>query len=243
MTNRKIPDIRTTVGTECPVTYPSNHIGGTIVRAARSPECEPMNDVGPNRHLQLTVVTTANTDNEELLLLLTRVAQRDQKAFAALYDATSARIYGLVLRTLRSPSHSEETTQEVYLQIWRNASDYDPSRGSALAWLMTLAHRRAIDRVRSEQASRNRDTQYLVASGTPEFDEVAETVAHRMESASVARCLGTLTDKQREAIDLAYYGGLTYPEVARRLGAALPTVKSRIRDGLLRLKSCLGVSA
>jgi RNA polymerase sigma-70 factor (ECF subfamily) len=174
--------------------------------------------------------------------LLARVADGDQQAFAELYDTTSSRIYGMVLRTVRNPAYSEETTQEVYLQIWRTAAGFDASRGSALAWMMTLAHRRAIDRVRSEQAGIDRDALYAAGSNTRPHDEVVESVTRRLESEDVFRCLDSLSDKQREAIGMAYYQGFTYSEVASRIGVALPTVKSRIRDALIRLQTCLGVT-
>lgn len=174
--------------------------------------------------------------------LLLRVAGGDRQSFAALYDATSARVYGVIVRTLRNPSYSEETAQEVFLQVWRSAGDFSPDRGSALSWIITMAHRRAIDRVRSEQSGRLRDTAFVAASGSTPHDEVAETVAAQLESAEVRTCLDSLTDKQREAIELAYYRGLTYPQVAEKVEAALPTVKSRIRDGLIGLGKCLGVT-
>ncbi len=181
-------------------------------------------------------------ETEHLNDLLVRVGNGDRAAFSALYDATSARVYGVIVRTLRNPAYSEETAQDVYLQIWRNATDFAPDRGSALSWIITLAHRRAIDRVRSEQSGRQRDTVFLASSGSTPHDEVAEAVAAQFESRDVRNCLDSLTDKQREAIQLAYYRGLTYPEVATTVGAALPTVKSRIRDGLMGLGRCVGVT-
>mgnify|MGYP002652533580 CR=1 FL=1 len=182
-------------------------------------------------------------EQDRLRMLLSHVAQGNRDAFATLYDETAPRIYGLVQRTLRNPAYSEETTQEIYLQIWRNAGDFDPMRGSALSWLMTMAHRRAIDRVRSEQSGSDRENSYGARMSETAHDEVSESVVQRIEAEDVTRCLDCLSDKQREAIGLAYYGGLTYPEVAQRLGAALPTVKTRIRDGLIRLQRCLGVTS
>ncbi|MGJ0118821.1 ECF RNA polymerase sigma factor SigK [Williamsia sp. MIQD14] len=175
----------------------------------------------------------------ELADLLERTAARDRAAFAALYDATSPRVYGLILRVLRDPGYAEETLQEVYLQIWQNASNYRPDMGSVVSWMLTIGHRRAVDRVRSEEASSRRGTQYTVSNAMTEVDEVVESVVTREDRRAVIACLGTLTDTQRESIELSYYGGLSYPQVAEKLGAALPTVKSRIRDGLRRLKSCL----
>lgn len=175
--------------------------------------------------------------------LLRRIADSDQAAFAELYDATSARLYGMVLRVLRNPGYSEETTQEVYLQIWRDASRYEPGRGSPLAWMMTLAHRRAVDRVRSEQSGANREALYGSSTYSPAHDQVYESVLQQSEADAVLGCLGSLTNTQHESVQLAYYQGLTYQQVADRLGVGLPTVKSRIREGLIKLKRCLGVSS
>ncbi|TSE02082.1 sigma-70 family RNA polymerase sigma factor [Skermania sp. ID1734] len=174
--------------------------------------------------------------------LLVRSAAGDQHAFAELYDRTSARIYGLVLRIVRDGGFAEETTQEVYLQVWRNAEAFDQSKGSALSWLLTFAHRRAVDRVRAEQSNSVREVVYEASNYRGEFDQVSDEVDRRFERQAVLDCLETLTETQRQAIEMAYYGGRTYREVADDLNAALPTVKSRIRDGLARLRGCLGVS-
>ncbi|ABM15700.1 MULTISPECIES: sigma-70 family RNA polymerase sigma factor [Mycolicibacterium] len=178
----------------------------------------------------------------ELDALLRQVAQRDAEAFAAFYDQTRARVYGLITRVLRDPGYSEETTQDVYLQVWRNAAGYDPSVGSALSWLLTLAHRRAVDRVRSEQAASTRESRYGAISVDPPSDHVADDVLLDDERRRVAGCLDSLTDVQRECIQLAYYDGLTYAQVADRLAANLATIKSRMRDGIRALRKCLGVA-
>lgn len=177
-----------------------------------------------------------------LVGLVERVAARDRQAFADLYDATSPRVHGLVKRVLRDSGYAEETVQEVYLQVWQNASTFRPDMGSVVSWILTIGHRRAVDRVRSEQASTRRGFEYTVSTTTVETDHVVDAVVTREDRDAVITCLGTLTDTQRESIELSYYGGLTYPQVAERLGAALPTVKSRIRDGLKRLKACLEAS-
>lgn len=171
-----------------------------------------------------------------------RIASGDKAAFAELYDHTSARVHGLVMRVVRDAGYAEEVTQEVYLQVWRSAANYDAARGSVLSWLMTLAHRRAVDRVRSEQAAIDRNSRYGRSNVVAAFDTVAEEVDRRADQRAVLDCLGALTAVQREAVALAYYNGRSYPEVASALGVALPTVKSRIRDGLIRLRRCLGVS-
>jgi RNA polymerase sigma-70 factor, ECF subfamily len=177
----------------------------------------------------------------DLDALLRQVARRDADAFAALYDRTRARVYGLVTRVLRDSGYSEETTQEVYLEVWRTADAYDSAKGSALSWLMTMAHRRAVDRVRSEQAASQRESRYGAATVERSSDLVADSALDADERRRVAECLGGLTDVQRECIELAYYRGLTYAEVSQRLSANLSTIKSRMRDALRRLRNCLGV--
>lgn len=179
--------------------------------------------------------------NTDLDALLRRVAQHDAGAFAAFYDATRSRVYGMVARVLRDRGYSEETTQDVYLQVWRTAESYDPASGSALAWLLTLAHRRAVDRVRSEQAATLRDARYGAATTERDTDQVSDAVISEEERRRVAACLDGLTDVQRECIELAYYQGLTYVQVSERLAANLATVKSRMRDALRGLRNCLGV--
>ncbi len=177
----------------------------------------------------------------DLDVLLRRVARQDADAFAAFYDATRSRVFGLITRVLRDRGYSEETTQEVYLQVWRSAESYDPASGSALAWLMTLAHRRAVDRVRSEQAAGRRESRYGATTVDTAVDLVSDSVIVSDERRRVAACLDGLTDLQRECIQLAYYDGLTYAQVSERLSANLATVKSRMRDGLRGLRNCLGL--
>jgi RNA polymerase sigma-70 factor, ECF subfamily len=171
--------------------------------------------------------------------LMRRVAAGDRDAFTALYDAIAPRVYGLIRRVLRDPAIAEEVAQEALVEVWRAAARFDPSRGSAAGWIFTIAHRRAVDRVRAEQAAADRERR--TATTSVPFDDVIEEVTARLEQQEVRRCLRALTRLQRDAILLAYYGGLTYREVADRLGTALPTVKTRMRDGLIRLRDCLGV--
>jgi RNA polymerase sigma-70 factor, ECF subfamily len=177
----------------------------------------------------------------DLDALLRQVARRDADAFAELYDQTRARVYGLVTRVLRDAGYSEETTQEVYLEVWRTAGAYDPARGSALSWLMTMAHRRAVDRVRAEQAAGQRESRYGAATVERSSDLVADAAIVADEHRRVTECLDGLTDTQRQCIEMAYYGGLTYAEVSHRLSANLSTIKSRMRDALRGLRNCLGV--
>jgi len=179
--------------------------------------------------------------SNDLDALLRRVAQGDREAFAAVYDLTKTRVYGLVIRVLRDSGYSEETTQEIYLEVWRTASGYDSAKGSALAWLLTMAHRRAVDRVRAEQAGSRRELRYGAANADPASDVVADSAIAGDERRRVSECLGALTDAQRQCIELAYYGGLTYVEVSQRLAANLSTIKSRMRDALRGLRNCLDV--
>jgi RNA polymerase sigma-70 factor, ECF subfamily len=172
--------------------------------------------------------------------LLTHVAKGDQAAFEALYDQLGASVYGLIRKVLRNPSQAEEVAQEVLLEVWRTASRFDPARGSAAAWALTIAHRRAVDRVRSESSSSRREQK--AAEPQPAEDDVAETVAATLEHQRVRRCMGGLTELQRESIKLAYYSGYSYPQVAQLLGVALGTVKTRIRDGLIRMRDCMEVT-
>lgn len=179
------------------------------------------------------------TADPDLGSLLGRIALGDEQSFTSLYRHTSARIFGLVRRIVVDPTISEEVTQEVFLQVWRKAAEFSPELGSPIAWLMTLAHRRAVDRVRSEQAHRNRLNNWSTSEVLTPFDEVSESVIARDESLAVKAAFAALTEKQRQAIELAYYKGLTYAQVAETLDAPLGTVKARIRDGLGRLRSAL----
>ena len=182
----------------------------------------------------------AERADADLDTLLTHVAKGDQAAFEALYDRLGSSVYGLVRRVLRNPSQAEEVTQEVLLEVWRTASRFDSARGSAATWVLTIAHRRAIDRVRAEEAAAAREQR--TAQAPTAVDEVAETVEASMDAERLRRCLAGLTELQRESITLAYYGGYSYAQVAALLDTALGTIKTRIRDGLTRLRACLGVS-
>jgi RNA polymerase sigma-70 factor (ECF subfamily) len=175
--------------------------------------------------------------------LLSRSARGDQEAFAALYDATAPRVYGLVLRVVRDPAQAEEVTQECFLDFWRTASRFDPARGSAISWLLTIAHRKGVDRVRSAEAANRRDTTYHRATADVPHDQTAEAATHALEARRVRTAISTLTDVQREAIELAYFGGYTHTEVATMLDLPVGTAKTRIRDGLIRLRDAMGVAS
>ena len=173
--------------------------------------------------------------------LLRRVARGDENAFSQLYEMLAPRVFGLARRVLRDPAQAEEVAQEALVEVWRTAARFDPAKGSATSWVLTITHRRAVDRVRSAQAGADRERRVVAASGETPYDDVVETVTSNLEQQQVRRCLKGLTDLQREAITLAYYDGFTYREVAEKLDTALPTIKTRMRDGLIRLRDCLGV--
>lgn len=191
-------------------------------------------------HLMTSDAGALDADLDELVV---RSGRGDDVAFAAVYDALSPAVYGLTRRVVRDPAQAEEVTQEVFLDVWRSASRFDRNRGAARSWVLTIAHRRAVDRVRSAQSSTDREQRAAQASGSREFDEVVEAVETRLEAQAVRRCLQTLTELQREAVNLAYYAGQTYAQVATALAVPLGTVKTRLRDGLIRLRDCLGVTA
>lgn len=219
----RIRPIRTAVGSES-LPEPTIAPGGTRVKEA----------------VHISGVPSPGPDLQELLV---RVARGDQDAFAAVYDAVSGPVLGLVRSVLRDPAQSEEVAQEVLVEVWRTAPRFQASRGSAMNWVLTLAHHRAVDRVRSAESAAAREHKAALLDRTPAFDEVAEQVETRLEREQVRRCMRTLSELQRESVTLAYYRGLTYREVSELLAVPLGTIKTRLRDGLIRLRDCLGVSA
>jgi len=186
------------------------------------------------------VASAARADKVELARLMSCSARGDQAAFALLYNATSARVFGLVLRVVRDHCQSEEVTQEAFLEIWRTASRFDVTRGSALSWVMTIAHRKAVDRVRSAEASSRRDSSYHHNNSHIVRDETLEAVEASFEATKVRAALDALSPVQRKALDLAYFEGHTHTEVATMLHLPVGTAKSRIRDGLIRLREVHG---
>ncbi len=164
-----------------------------------------------------------------------------EDAFAELYDLTSRRLYSVVLRVLRSPDHAAEVTQEVYIEVWRQSARYVSDKGSVIAWMTTMAHRRAVDRVRSVSSEAARDERYAVAGHERDVDQVWDGVEQKLDVERVRKGLASLTEIQREALTLAYFGGYTQSQVAHLLKLPLGTVKTRIRDGLIGLRDALGV--
>jgi len=175
--------------------------------------------------------------------LLGLIAQGDKAAFGQLYDQIAPRVLGLVRRLLRDHAQSEEVTQEIFLEIWQSATRYDSSKGVASSWIMTMAHRRAVDRVRASQASRDRDVKIGIRDYSPDYDNVSESVQIKIEHERVEKAMLRLTELQRQAVTLAYFGGYSHSEVAAMLSVPIGTVKTRLRDGMIRLRDELGVAS
>jgi RNA polymerase sigma-70 factor (ECF subfamily) len=182
-----------------------------------------------------------STESADRLLALTALG--DQAAFARLYDLMAPRVFGLVRRVLRDPAQSEEVTQEVFLEVWQSATRFDTAKGTAVTWVMTMTHRRAVDRVRAAQSSRVRDSKVGIRDYETPFDEVAESVEVTLEHERVLQAMSRLTDLQRQAVTLAYFGGFTHAEVAAMLHIPVGTIKTRLRDGMIRLRDELGVAS
>lgn len=177
----------------------------------------------------------------DLVDLLRRCGRADERAFAELYDATAPRVFGLAVRVVRDQAQAEEVTQEAFLDIWRTASRFDPERGSPLSWLLTITHRKAVDRVRAAEAASRRDITYHQQNQPVDHDSTAEAAHASLEAHRVRSALSHLTEVQREAVSLAYLGGYTHTEVATMLDLPVGTAKTRIRDGLIRLRDAMGV--
>lgn len=177
----------------------------------------------------------------DLVAVVRAVAGGDKAAFAYLYDTLSPTVHGTAWQVLRDPKAAADVTQDVMLEIWRDAARYVPERGSVHAWVATTAHRHAVDRIRSAQTPPTRPDRDAIENQRAPDDDVAAEVERPAEREPVHECLDALTVAQRQVVAMAYFEGRTYREVADELGAAVPTVTSRLRDGLSRLRTCLGV--
>jgi len=190
----------------------------------------------PHSTLARTVALDVEASSEDLLVA---AAQGDEAAFSILVARIRPQALRVARGVVRDPAIAEEVAQEVLTEVWLKADRFDPQRGSVVGWVATLSRRRSVDRVRSEQAGRNRDDRVARRNQERDFDVVADEVEVRLEHWQVRRALADLSDRQREAIELAYFGGHTYRDVARVLGIPEGTAKSRLRDGLLRLRESL----
>lgn len=179
----------------------------------------------------------------DLAELLRCSGRGDRQAFAVLYDAVSSRVFGLAVRVVRDPAQAEEVAQEALLEIWRTSARFDSERGSPLGWMLTIAHRKAVDRVRSAEAATRRDSSYHQQNQPVPHDSTAEAAHASLEAHRVRTALQGLTSIQREALELAYFGGYTHTEVATLLDLPVGTAKTRIRDGLIRLRDMMGVGS
>jgi RNA polymerase sigma-70 factor, ECF subfamily len=173
---------------------------------------------------------------QRLAGLVARCAQGDREAFAGLYDALAPTVHGVCRRVMVDRGLAEETAQDVMVELWSKAGGYRPERGTVFAWAATVAHRRAVDRVRSEVSRRRREA---ALPEERELDGTDDALLREEDGRRVRECLETLTELESQAVVHAYYDGLSYAEVASRLASPLPTVKSRIRFGLIRLRGCL----
>ena len=176
-------------------------------------------------------------DGVDVDALVARVALGDSDAFERLYDELSPAVHGVARRVIRDPARAEDVTQEVFLEVWRKASRFDRDLGKGKTWVMTIAHRRAVDAVRRNEAAKRTDQH--AAPDEISHDEPADRVIAAEEHGDVRNCLDTLTELQLESVRLAYFNGYTYNEVATLLEKPLPTIKTRMRDGLIRLRDCL----
>lgn len=175
--------------------------------------------------------------------LLVEVAGGSRDAFARLYDLLSPRVLGLIVRVLVDRAQGEEVLQDVFLEIWQSAAAFAPNKGQGRSWVLTIAHRRAVDRVRSSQSSHDRDERAGFRELAAGSDDVAEQVERRLDAKRVSQALGRLSEPQREALTLAYYGGYSQTEIAALVGAPLGTIKTRMRDGMTRMRRELEVQA
>ena len=183
----------------------------------------------------------ARPDLADLLKALR--ARRPGRLRRSCTTPSSSRVHGLAVRVVRDPAQAEEVAQEAFLEIWRNSGRFDPDQGSPLGWLLTIVHRKAVDRVRSAEASTRRDTTYHQHNQPVDHDSTAEAAQASLEARRVRGALQSLTPIQREALELAYFGGYTHTEVATMLDLPVGTAKTRIRDGLIRLRDTMGVGA
>jgi RNA polymerase sigma-70 factor (ECF subfamily) len=180
-------------------------------------------------------------DERSWCVLVSRIAEGNEDALTDFYDSTNRMVYGLALRILGDSASAEEVTLEVYLQVWRTAETFDPSRGKASSWLVSMTRSRAIDALRSRHArGANLEQSLDETSGSKDLRNGPEQLSIQTSQANfIQKFLAELPDDQRQAIELAYFAGLTHTEIATRSGLPLGTVKTRIRLGMVRLRELL----
>ena len=171
---------------------------------------------------------------------ISQIVQEDESALARLYDASSPLVYGLALRILGDSGAAEEVTLDVYLQVWKQANRFDPVRGRVSTWLMTMARSRAIDKLRGKaQELSLAETLEAVAEIRSESPDPEQSAAVAQQQAEVRKALSTLSEEQRHAIELAFFNGFSQNEIAMKLNEPLGTIKTRIRNGMLKLRELL----
>src|SRR5258708_7785862 len=196
---------------------------------------------GTERDSSVPVVSMQSTTDVLQGQLLGRIAQRDWEALSEFYDATSTPLFSVALRIVHDPGEAEEILQDVFVQIWEKAPSFDGRLGSAFSWALSITRHRAIDRLRSKQRQ-VRLIEQLVEAGDAETPVAALPDAATLDAEQAAQlrsALTTLPKDQRQAIELAFFAGLSHPEIAEALEEPLGTIKARIRRGLLKMRDCL----
>jgi RNA polymerase sigma-70 factor, ECF subfamily len=190
--------------------------------------------------LLVAVTPKVNDEASSDAALVRRLLRKDVRAFEQLYDRHSRIVYGLVLRILQQASTAEEVVQDVFLQLWRNAGQYQEGRGPFVPWLLTLARNRALDNLRlKSERQRRREDQTEQLPPIAQMPEYEKALDERRRAEVVRTLIGSLSPPQKKAIEMAYFEGLSHSEIAAALHEPLGTVKSWIRNGLLRLKEGL----
>ena len=198
-----------------------------------------IDDMRTVRRLHLVPVDAVDT-NEDLLV---RAGRGDRDAFSTLYDQIASAVFGLARRVVRDQQLAQDVVQEAMVEVWRQAPRFDPDKGNAMGWIATITHRRAVDRVRSEQSRHDRELATAKnEQRTTNGDEISAGVVRDATRQELCDALGQLTDLQRQVIQLAFYDGRTYTEVAELLNIPVGTAKTRIRDGLIRLRDAVASS-
>jgi RNA polymerase sigma-70 factor (ECF subfamily) len=178
-------------------------------------------------------------DRNQLAAALARVAAGDRAALRIVYQDTSAKLFGVCLRILNDRSEAEDVLQDVYVTVWRKAGMFDPARASPITWLVAIARNRSIDRLRSGAASRRSEPVESAEDIRDDAPAALDLVVEAEEHARLKTCLGELEERQAQVIRSAFFEGVTYEQLAQRMSVPLGTMKSWIRRGLMKLRTCL----